>query len=60
MTNLLNELAPRDRRVLEMRFFEELTQSEIAESVGVSQMHVSRLLSRALGELRSRVGEPQA
>jgi RNA polymerase sigma-B factor len=35
-----------------MRFFKNMSQSEIAEQVGISQMHVSRLLARALGELR--------
>lgn len=58
VNKLLDKLAPRDRQILEMRFFEELTQTEIAETVGVSQMHVSRLLSRALGDLRSRIAEP--
>ena len=39
------------------RFFGELTQSEIAEKVGLSQMHVSRLLSRSLESLRREIGE---
>lgn len=46
------ELSPRDRRVLYLRFFRGLTQSEIAEDVGVSQMHVSRILSQTLDTLR--------
>jgi RNA polymerase sigma-B factor len=41
----------RDRLVVYLRFYEDMTQSEIAERIGVSQMHVSRILSRALGEL---------
>ena len=46
------ELSPRDRRVLYLRFFRGLTQSEIAEDVGVSQMHVSRILAQTLEKLR--------
>ncbi|MEU5216660.1 SigB/SigF/SigG family RNA polymerase sigma factor [Streptomyces sp. NPDC020807] len=49
---LLDGLDERDRRILELRFGEELTQTEIGLRVGLSQMHVSRLLSRILGELR--------
>jgi RNA polymerase sigma-B factor len=43
------ELSSRDRRVLYLRFFRGMTQSEIADDVGVSQMHVSRILSGTLG-----------
>jgi RNA polymerase sigma-B factor len=46
-------LPPRDRIVLHLRFVEDLTQAEIAERVGVSQMHVSRLIRRALERLRT-------
>ncbi|MGW4646716.1 SigB/SigF/SigG family RNA polymerase sigma factor [Kitasatospora sp. NPDC004289] len=46
-------LPERDRLLLAMRFSEELTQSQIGERLGVSQMHVSRLLARVLGELRA-------
>jgi RNA polymerase sigma-B factor len=46
------ELSPRDRRVLYLRFFRGLTQSEIADDVGVSQMHVSRILTQTLDKLR--------
>jgi len=49
----LKTLSERDREILEMRFFEGLSQSQIAERVGISQMHVSRLLTRSLGKLRS-------
>ncbi|MER5435456.1 SigB/SigF/SigG family RNA polymerase sigma factor [Streptomyces sp. NPDC002588] len=49
---LLAELAERDRRIIHMRFVEELTQAQIAEHLGCSQMHVSRLLSRTLARLR--------
>src|SRR5918999_498474 len=49
----LEALPPRDRVVLHLRFVEDLTQAEIAERVGVSQMHVSRLIRRALERLRT-------
>jgi RNA polymerase sigma-B factor len=52
LTKLLDRLPDRDRRILELRFLEELTQSEIAAQVGVSQMCVSRVLARTLGRLR--------
>jgi RNA polymerase sigma-B factor len=45
------ELAPRERQVLMLRFVEDLTQTQIAEQVGVSQMQVSRILRRALARL---------
>jgi RNA polymerase sigma-B factor len=45
-------LDPRERRILHLRFFAGLSQSEIAREVGVSQMHVSRLIRRALDKLR--------
>ncbi|MFF5106673.1 SigB/SigF/SigG family RNA polymerase sigma factor [Streptomyces sp. NPDC000134] len=49
---MLSELDERDRQIIHWRFVEELTQKEIGERLGVSQMHVSRLLSRLLGRLR--------
>jgi RNA polymerase sigma-B factor len=52
---LLTELTARDRRILLLRFFGGLTQTEIAEQVGISQMHVSRLLTRTLARLRRRL-----
>jgi RNA polymerase sigma-B factor len=52
LTKLLDRLPDRDRRILELRFLGELTQSEIAAQVGVSQMCVSRVLARTLGRLR--------
>ncbi len=48
----LEGMGERDRTVLHLRFVEDLTQSEIAERIGVSQMHVSRLLRRAVAELQ--------
>jgi RNA polymerase sigma-B factor len=49
--DLLKRLPERERLVVELRFHEDLTQSEIGDRVGISQMHVSRLLRRALAEL---------
>ncbi|MBJ7904978.1 RNA polymerase sigma factor SigF [Streptomyces sp. NPDC004549] len=49
---LIAELAPRDRQILSLRFVAGMTQSEIGEELGISQMHVSRLLSRTLVRLR--------
>jgi RNA polymerase sigma-B factor len=46
-----------EREVLRLRFAEDLTQSKIAERVGYSQMHVSRILRRALGKLREEAGD---
>jgi RNA polymerase sigma-B factor len=53
----VKELPERERRVLYLRFFRGLTQSEIAKEVGVSQMHVSRILSQTLSFLRGTVLE---
>lgn len=52
---LLESLPERERVVVVLRFFESMTQTQIAERVGVSQMHVSRLLARALGRLRDQL-----
>ena len=51
---LLAQLAPRERHILMLRFFHEKTQSEIAAEVGISQMHVSRLLAKTLAQLPHR------
>jgi RNA polymerase sigma-B factor len=49
---MLEMLAPREKTILLLRFFKNMTQSEIAEEVGISQMHVPRLLARTLAQLR--------
>ena len=54
LDDLLGVLPDRERRIVELRFFDGMTQSEIAERVGVSQMHVSRLLARSLEMLRAQ------
>ncbi|MBX8692047.1 RNA polymerase sigma factor SigF [Mycobacterium porcinum] len=52
---LLAQLPERERTVLILRFFESMTQTQIAERVGVSQMHVSRLLAKSLARLRDQL-----
>jgi RNA polymerase sigma-B factor len=54
---LVAALPERERTILMLRFFEEMSQSQIAEQVGVSQMHVSRLLARTLTSLREGLAE---
>lgn len=54
----IERLAPRDRQLIRLRFVDELSQSEIAERMDMSQMHVSRLLRRALETLRAALAEP--
>ena len=51
----LRVLDDRERRILHLRFFEGLTQSQIAEQVGISQMHVSRLIRRSLEKIREEI-----
>jgi RNA polymerase sigma-B factor len=50
-------LTERERDVLRLRFSEDLTQAEIGERVGVSQMHVSRIIRQAIGRLREAAAE---
>jgi RNA polymerase sigma-B factor len=52
---VLADLPERERNIVELRFFHDKTQTEIAEEIGISQMHVSRLLARTLIELRERL-----
>lgn len=54
---LLEQLDPREKHILTLRFFRGMTQSQIAAEIGVSQMHVSRLLNKTLGQLRERLTE---
>jgi len=54
---LLDALEPREKRILLLRFFRNKTQTQIAEEIGVSQMHVSRLLTRTLEQLRTAMEE---
>jgi RNA polymerase sigma-B factor len=54
----LRRLPPRERRILYLRFVRDLSQSQIAAEVGISQMHVSRLLDRTLARLRAAAEAP--
>ena len=56
---LIAALPDRQRDVLRLRFFENLTQTQIAARIGCSQMHVSRLIAQALRTLRTQVREPE-
>jgi RNA polymerase sigma-B factor len=49
-------LDDRERFILHLRFFEGLTQSQIASRVGISQMHVSRLIRRSLQKIKDEIG----
>ena len=54
---LVATLSERERYIVELRFVEGLTQSQIADRIGVSQMQVSRLLTRALASMRAHAAE---
>lgn len=53
IADLLDRLRPRERVIVYLRFFEEMSQAQIAERVGTSQVHVGRLLASSLAQLRS-------
>lgn len=55
--HLLERLPERERRIVELRFYDELSQTEIAERIGVSQMHVSRLLRQSFERMRALAAE---
>lgn len=55
VTTMLERLPQRERLVVELRFYREMTQQEIADEIGISQMHVSRLLRKALALLRAEL-----
>ena len=60
IADLMGELGPREREIVRLRFFEECSQQEIADRVGVSQMHVSRLLKRSFEQMRERISGDQS
>lgn len=60
ITSAASQLSPRERRVLALRFVQDLTQTQIAEEIGVSQMQVSRILRRALERLQQLTQDEQA
>jgi RNA polymerase sigma-B factor len=55
---LLDRLPEREREIVRLRFYERMSQSEIAEAMGISQMHVSRLLRRSFEQMRNWLDEP--
>jgi RNA polymerase sigma-B factor len=57
---LLARLSHREQTIVVLRFFGEMTQTQIAEKIGISQMHVSRLLARSLQKLRVVAGDGAA
>lgn len=59
VTELLDRLPDREREIVRLRFYEQMSQSEIAEATGISQMHVSRLLRRSFDQMREWIDDPQ-
>jgi RNA polymerase sigma-B factor len=57
---VLAQLDDDERRLIQLRFFEQRSQSEIAKEIGTSQMQVSRLLSRLLIKMRTIIGAPES
>jgi RNA polymerase sigma-B factor len=57
LAEALSALSPRERKIIELRFFDNLSQTQVAERLNISQMHVSRLQQRALAKLRESVRE---
>jgi RNA polymerase sigma-B factor len=57
IARLLDTLRPRERQILYLRFFEELSQAQIAERIGTSQVHIGRLISSSLAQLRDHLGD---
>lgn len=57
IVRLLDTLRPRERQILYLRFFEELSQAQVAERIGTSQVHVGRLIASSLAQLRERLAE---
>lgn len=55
VSTLIDSLPKREQLLMRLRFYDGMTQTEIAERLGISQMHVSRLLTRSLGQLRNRL-----
>jgi RNA polymerase sigma-B factor len=60
LSRAMEHLTPRERAIMAMRFYEQMSQSEIARRLGISQMHVSRLQRAALEQLRKYVPQESA
>ena len=56
LTNTINGLSEREKTIIMLKFYSELSQAEIAKRLGISQMHVSRLQRNALGRLKTSLG----
>lgn len=59
IAGVLDRLRPRQREIIYLRFFDELSQAQIAERIGTSQVHVGRLIASSLGQLRELLQEDQ-
>ena len=57
ISDLLDRLPDREREMVRLRYYEQMSQSEIADAMGVSQMHVSRLLRRSFEQMREWAGD---
>ncbi|HTH07535.1 MAG TPA: sigma-70 family RNA polymerase sigma factor, partial [Ilumatobacteraceae bacterium] len=57
VVQLLDKLRPRERTIMYLRFYEELSQAQIAERIGTSQVHVGRLIASSLESLRALLSE---
>ena len=55
LRQLLSELKPRERLLIKLRYFEECTQAEVAEELGVSQVQISRLEKKILEKMKSKI-----
>jgi RNA polymerase sigma-B factor len=56
----MERLEPRERLILHLRFFEGMTQTQVAARIGISQMHVSRLIRKSIDNLRRYMAEDEA
>lgn len=59
VNELLDRLPEREREIVRLRFYERMSQSEIGEAIGISQMHVSRLLRRSFTQMREWIDDPE-
>jgi RNA polymerase sigma-B factor len=58
VTDLLDRLPDREREIVRLRFYEQMSQADIGETMGISQMHVSRLLRRSFTQMREWIDDP--
>jgi RNA polymerase sigma-B factor len=59
VNELLDRLPERERNIVRLRFYEQMSQSDIGEAMGISQMHVSRLLRRSFDQMREWIDDPE-